>query len=474
MHSSTRSLTALACALAVNTACGDDATPPPTNNPMQPTEEVIIETAGFFLSNWGEATEISKTRWGSATIVEFDNSGRWAITQNAADASWNPGKFNKIVWTPMTGLTFYYCTVEFGLDTADAAKSSAKTADDSSPATQGCGMFPWTQMSPSIETYGIWATNFASTSTVTGESWDGATIVEYDNAANRAITRNAADASWDPGKYNKIVWTDKGADRSFHYCTVDFGLDTAADAKSSDKTADATDPDNSGCGMFGWTKLTVPLEIRGLWVTQFESVEGVASHKWGEATVVEYDNAANWAITQHAADAMWNPSKFSKIVWTELSEGRFYYCTVEFGLETAGAAKNSAMTANDSDPDNAGCGMFSWTKMSPPIEVHGRWMSNFGTEEVITPLKWGTASIKQWDDIDNWAVTQNADDDMWNPSKFSKVVWTELNAGSFYYCTVDYGLDTLEAAKTSTQTADSSDPDNSGCGTFSWTKLSAL
>ncbi len=50
MHSSTRSLTALTCALAVNMACGDDTTPPPADNPMQPTEEVIIETAGFFLS----------------------------------------------------------------------------------------------------------------------------------------------------------------------------------------------------------------------------------------------------------------------------------------------------------------------------------------------------------------------------------------------------------------------------------------
>ena len=33
------------------------------------------------------------------------------------------------------------------------------------------------------------------------------------------------------------------------------------------------------------------------------------------------------------------------------------------------------------------------------------------------------------------------------------------------------GLATLEAAKSSTQTADASDPDNSGCGGFGWTKL---
>ena len=461
--------------VVVNTACGGDAatTPPSSQNPppMTPQTPDDIAIAGFWLSNWGDTAQVTKTHWGSAAIIEFDNAMRWAVTQNPADAEWNPGKYNKIVWTPMAGRSFYFCTVDFGLDTAAAAKGTSKTADDSDPGSSGCGMFAWTQLSQTIETYGVWATNFGGTSTVTADKWDGAAITEYDNTDNYAITQNPADAAFAPGKFNKVVWTDAAADGSLHICTVDFSLDTAAAAKATSKTADDTDPGNSGCGMFAWTKLSVPLEIRGLWVTPFETAEGITSHKWGTATMIEYDNKTNSAITQMPADDMWNPSKFSKIVWTELAEGSFHYCTVEFGLDTAEAARSSTKTADDSDPDNSGCGMFAWTKMSPPIEIRGSWTSNFGGEEVITPLMWGAASIKLFDNTANWSVTQNAADDMWNPSKFNKIVWTELADASFYYCTVDYGLDTLEAAKTSTQTADSSDPDNSGCGQFSWTKL---
>jgi hypothetical protein len=62
---------------------------------------------------------------------------------------------------------------------------------------------------------------------------------------------------------------------------------------------------------------------------------------------------------------------------------------------------------------------------------------------------------------------------MFNPSKFNRFVWTAITGGSFYYCTVDFGLATLNDALASTKTADDSDPDASGCGGFSWTKLSA-
>ena len=57
---------------------------------------------------------------------------------------------------------------------------------------------------------------------------------------------------------------------------------------------------------------------------------------------------------------------------------------------------------------------------------------------------------------------------------FNRIVWTEPDGGSFYYCTVAFGLPTLEDALNSTETADASDPETMGsCGAFSWTKLSA-
>ena len=106
------------------------------------------------------------------------------------------------------------------------------------------------------------------------------------------------------------------------------------------------------------------------------------------------------------------------------------------------------------------------------IELVGTYTSNFGDDETITESNWGDATIEDWDNDANWAVTRNPDDAQYFPGTYSKLVWTEPTAGSFYYCYVDFGKDTVEAARTSTQAADASDPDTTGCGGFSWTKLS--
>ena len=54
----------------------------------------------------------------------------------------------------------------------------------------------------------------------------------------------------------------------------------------------------------------------------------------------------------------------SKIVWTAPANDAFYYCFVAFGLETETEAVDAADTSDASDPENAGCGGFSWTKLS--------------------------------------------------------------------------------------------------------------
>ena len=108
-----------------------------------------IEVAGTWTSSFGEET-ITSASWASsmvtAAVVEFDNDGNGAITQNPADADYAPEKFNKLVWTDPSGDTFYYCTVDFGLDTAEAAKATTKTADDKDPEKSGCGDYGWTKL----------------------------------------------------------------------------------------------------------------------------------------------------------------------------------------------------------------------------------------------------------------------------------------------------------------------------------------
>jgi len=105
-----------------------------------------------------------------------------------------------------------------------------------------------------------------------------------------------------------------------------------------------------------------PLEVEGTWVTQFETTETVSSNTWNSQTIISYSNKKNFAITQNPVDAKFAPSKFNRLVWTELVGTTFYYCTVDFGLESASDAENSTKTADSADLDK-GCGTFPWTKM---------------------------------------------------------------------------------------------------------------
>ena len=112
------------------------------------------------------------------------------------------------------------------------------------------------------------------------------------------------------------------------------------------------------------------------------------------------------------------------------------------------------------------------------IEISGRWQSGFGgTEEISSDAwvtAWSTLAIVSFDNDTNVAIVQNPPDDAFFPDKFSKIEWTEIEADQFFYCTIDFGLDTAEAAEQSENRADSTDPATTGCGGFPWTDLTRL
>lgn len=105
------------------------------------------------------------------------------------------------------------------------------------------------------------------------------------------------------------------------------------------------------------------------------------------------------------------------------------------------------------------------------LEVLGQWANLYGTE-TITPEEWGFYTLVEYDNDNNVAITRNVDDGTDFALKYNRFVWTDVAAdGSFYYCTSDFGKDTLEDAKTDPTEVDASTPDVSGCGGFSWTRL---
>lgn len=108
-----------------------------------------IAVRGRYTSNFGELEVIDGTQWGFTQLIEFDNATRVAITQNPATDMYNPSKYNRYVWTPKSqDGSFYYCTVDYGLQTVELARSSTKVADATAPMTAGCGGFAWTKLTP--------------------------------------------------------------------------------------------------------------------------------------------------------------------------------------------------------------------------------------------------------------------------------------------------------------------------------------
>jgi hypothetical protein len=142
---------------------------------------------------------------------------------------------------------------------------------------------------------------------------------------------------------------------------------------------------------------------------------------------------------------------------------------------TNNAATNNASTnnsANNADPGEA-------------LEVEGAYDDGFGGGLVIQEGQWVVeyagedgsvvrvpSTIVSFDNDANGLIVQSPPDDAFTPNQFARQAWTEPDAeGSFYYCTVVFGLETLEAAEADTTEADPSDPAQGGCGGFAWTLL---
>lgn len=114
------------------------------------------------------------------------------------------------------------------------------------------------------------------------------------------------------------------------------------------------------------------IEIAGNWMTQFDTREDIDDDEWIfvyddnddlAQEVIDFDNEERWAITKNPDDAELGPGTYNRSVWTSLEEDQFYYCTVDFGLDSEEEAHDSEETADEGDLDG-GCGDgFSWTEM---------------------------------------------------------------------------------------------------------------
>jgi len=117
-----------------------------------------------------------------------------------------------------------------------------------------------------------------------------------------------------------------------------------------------------------------------------------------------------------------------------------------------------------SDSDDKGD---SPSTMTDELEIVGEYTDQFMTEQVITADEWNGAAIQEYDNDQNVVYTQLPEDDMFNPSKFNKIMYTQPEDDSFAFCIVVFDAETLADAKASDATADENDLEE-GCAGFEW------
>ena len=74
--------------------------------------------------------------------------------------------------------------------------------------------------------------------------------------------------------------------------------------------------------------------------------------------------------------------------------------------------------------------------------------ANHGNPTNITANLWGNNTIKECDNVDNWAIVRRPNDTDHNPNTYSKLVWKDIDQdnSSFWYCEIAYNLTSLKNA----------------------------
>lgn len=237
---------------------------------------------------------------------------------------------------------------------------------------------------------------------------------------------------------------------------IDSGLSIDASAPGADAAQDASTFDAG----------PAPLSVLGIWRDETYLAGGdivITPTQWGAYTLTEYDNTTRTAITQDA------DGKYSKQVWTAITNGAFYQCTQDYGKDTIADAKATTMKADPNDLEHGcGAGGFYWSHFIPGIELSGSWKTS-GDDFEIDSLTFGTYAVESFDNAGDKAVLSTGGGDAGTPS-FSKLVWALATPTRVDYCVVATGLTTAQEAADSAATADVSLP-TTGCNGGAWSSL---
>ena len=136
---------------------------------------------------------------------------------------------------------------------------------------------------------------------------------------------------------------------------------------------------------------------------------------------------------------------------------------------SASEAEGGAAPVDCDDGSQGGAGG-AGPALGEGLEIIGTWTESFGGDLEITSTHWNDTTIEAYDNDANVVYTRTPCDAMYFPGNYSKYVYIEPTADSFYYCTIIYDAKTLAEAQASTQTADQDDL-MMGCNGFPWSQV---
>ncbi|MCB9686891.1 MAG: hypothetical protein H6738_19400 [Alphaproteobacteria bacterium] len=113
------------------------------------------------------------------------------------------------------------------------------------------------------------------------------------------------------------------------------------------------------------------LAIAGSYTDAFGTAHDIDEQTWRQQyagypaltfAVSDWSNAEAWVVAQNGADNGYFPLLWSRFDWLMTDDDRLFVCQTTYDAETAEDAHGVARPS-DADPENTGCGGFSWTEL---------------------------------------------------------------------------------------------------------------
>jgi hypothetical protein len=248
---------------------------------------------------WSNRYNVATGLWGTAELIETDDTGNAYGAQVAMDVSGNA----VAVWSQKIGTRYNICSNRYNAATGLWGTAVLIETDDSGDANNasvaidasGNAVAVWSQ-EDSTNTNNVWSNRYTASTGL----WGTAVLIETDNTGGAYNPRVAMNASGNA----VAVWNQSDGTRdniwSNHY-TASTGLWSTATLVETDNAGSASDArvavDVTGNAMAVWRQSDGT--INNIWSNRYTASTGL----WSTATLVETDNSGSASNARVAMDA---------------------------------------------------------------------------------------------------------------------------------------------------------------------------